>query len=385
VPAILIDSTNITPSSSTAAPASAEPADSANGGQSFKSTLDKEMRNQVPDDKNDAKTAKVEKKEDKQGEDGVTVVSPSDGSNNLPDLVALQIPLASPIAAQRAVDGVPIAPHVAPDGKAKLQKDLLRPGQDMKNAVRDAGDIGKLQAGQMKAPGTKLAESPAGMVLTSVQKEPAATGKPVEHVQTQKPPIAQIAAEASRNGDQPRVQESIKHDPTSVLAAEIRPVLNQQAAQIQAQQVTMPTSARIDAQVGSNAWNDALGQQVVMMVTEKQQQAEIHLNPQDMGPIKVTVTLDNNQASLSFMVREGATRDAIQSALPRLNEMMAESGISLGQTNVQADTSGSFGQSAQPGAPGSRIPNQIEPDNAIAISQAAVRTITRHGLVDTFA
>jgi flagellar hook-length control protein FliK len=397
VPAILIDSANITPPSSSAGPAAAEPTDSANGGQSFKSTLDKEMRNQAPENKSEARTAKADKKDDKQGEDGVTVASPPEGSTNPPDLSALQIPLTAAVAAQQAgmanTDAQDLSDSLRPkQGIAANLKDGTIPAPATlasrvahDGVARDAKDVSKLQPGQKKEPDTKAAELPRGMVLAPVQNEQAATGKSVEHAQPEKPAIAQVAAAVSRNGDQPKIQEAIKHDPASLLAADMRSVVNQNTAPIQPQAMTSQSVTRIDAHVGSDAWNNALGQQVVMMVTEKQQLAEIHLNPQDMGPIKVTVTLDNNQASLSFMVREGATRDAIQSALPRLNEMMAESGISLGQTNVQADTSGSFGQSAQPGAPGSRIPNQIEPDNAIAIPQAAVRTITRHGLVDTFA
>lgn len=396
MPAILIDSANITTPSSTAPSAAADSIDPANGGPSFKNTLDKEMRNQAPENKNEAKTTKGDKEEDSQAKDARTPDSRSESGINLPDLAALQIPLTTPVAIQptgtiksdtqdlldspRLKQGMaaslrdaaipmpaPMAAHVALDDLAKAQKDLLRQGRDIKEADNKAVDLSR------------------PTVLAPVQKEQAATGKPIEHAQPEKPSIAQDAAAVSKTSDQPKIQETIRHDPTSILATDIRPAGNLQVAPIQSDTGFMHATMRIDARIGTDAWNNALGQQVVMMVTEKQQQAEIHLNPAEMGPIKITVTLDNNQASLSFIVREGATREAIESALPKLNEMMAESGISLGQTNVQADTSGGFSQSTQAGRANDRRGNSPDSDNATPLPQATVKTIIRQGLVDTFA
>jgi flagellar hook-length control protein FliK len=407
VPAILIDSANITPPSSTAPSAAADSIDPANGGPSFKNTLDKEMRNQAPENKNEAKTTKSGKEEDSQGKDTHTADTLSETDINLPDLAALQIPLTTPVAAQptgtiksdtqdlldspRLKQGIaaslrdaaipmpaPMAAHVALDGLTKPQKDLLRQGKELK-------DADNIQPGQKKDTDNKAVDLSRPTVLAPVQKEQAATGKPIEHAQAEKPSIPQDVAAVSKTSDQPKIQETIRHDPTSILATDIRPAGNLNVAPIQSDTGFMHATMRIDARIGTDAWNNVLGQQVVMMVTNKQQQAEIHLNPAELGPIKVTVTLDNNQASLSFIVREGATREAIESALPKLNEMMAESGISLGQTNVQADTSGGFSQSTQAGRANDRSGNSPDSDNATPLPQATVKTIIRQGLVDTFA
>ena len=383
MPAIFIDSPSITPPSGTAQPAVSDSADPANGGQSFKNTLDKEMRNQAAETGNEAKPARSGKAEESQADETDKSDTASVTGANLPDLAALQIPLTAPVAAQST--GSTKADTQELLDSPRLTQGLARPQKDLMRQIRDIKDAGKAQPGQKKEAGNKTVDLPRPTVLAPVAKEQAASGKPVEHALPEKPASFQDAAAVSKTGDQAKIQEAIRHDPTPLLASDIRPAGNQPAAAIQTPAGLMQATMRIDARVGTEAWNNALGQQVVMMVTDKQQQAEIHLNPEEMGPIKVTVTLDNNQASLSFIVRESATREAIESALPRLNAMMAESGISLGQTNVQADTSGGFNQPTQPGRTNDRSANLPGSDNAMTLPQTTARAITRQGLVDTFA
>ena len=53
--------------------------------------------------------------------------------------------------------------------------------------------------------------------------------------------------------------------------------------------------------VDSGGWSDALGQRVLWMVTQQQQTAELSLNPPDLGPLHVVLSIDNDQASVMFM------------------------------------------------------------------------------------
>jgi flagellar hook-length control protein FliK len=72
------------------------------------------------------------------------------------------------------------------------------------------------------------------------------------------------------------------------------------------------------------------------------QSAELHLNPADLGPIEITLTLggdDKTQATVQFSAAHAATREAIETALPRLREMLQENGITLGQAGVDANNS----------------------------------------------
>lgn len=87
--------------------------------------------------------------------------------------------------------------------------------------------------------------------------------------------------------------------------------------------------------VGSEGWDRALGQKVVMMVDNSQQEVDMQLNPPNLGPLEVKLTLDKNEATLTFVAAHQPVKEALQASLPRLTEMLAESGIQLGNVNIE--------------------------------------------------
>lgn len=109
---------------------------------------------------------------------------------------------------------------------------------------------------------------------------------------------------------------------------------------------TAIAGGQIDMPVGSQGWDQALGQRVVWMVSQKDQTAEIHVNPPELGPLSVTVNVNNNTASASFVAAHAATRDAINDAMPKLRDMFADAGINLGQVSVSAESFSQGGQNA---------------------------------------
>jgi flagellar hook-length control protein FliK len=142
--------------------------------------------------------------------------------------------------------------------------------------------------------------------------------------------------------------------------------------------------AALETRVGERGWDHGLGDKLVWMASHKQQVAELHLNPPDLGPLKITLTLNQDQASAQFVSAHAAVREAIESAMPRLRDMLAENGITLGNANVSTDA---FREQAQP--------HQDERAYQAAPAAAAADpgTVTRgerllvraRGLVDTFA
>jgi hypothetical protein len=138
----------------------------------------------------------------------------------------------------------------------------------------------------------------------------------------------------------------------------------------------------IEARVGERAWGQGLGEKLVWMVTQKHQVAELHLNPPDLGPLKISISLDQNQASAQFVSAHASVREAIELAMPRLREMLAESGITLGNTSVGNET---FHEQAQrqPGAYVTQALARAADSGAVSISTRQLRPT--HGLVDTFA
>lgn len=96
---------------------------------------------------------------------------------------------------------------------------------------------------------------------------------------------------------------------------------------------------RIEVPVQQAGWGEAVGNRLMMMVSDKMQSARIHLNPAELGPIEVRVTVNQDQASVHFVSSNTAVRDAIEDAFPRLKEMFMQNGISLTDANVSQQSS----------------------------------------------
>ncbi|AVR98140.1 flagellar hook-length control protein FliK [Pseudoduganella armeniaca] len=123
-------------------------------------------------------------------------------------------------------------------------------------------------------------------------------------------------------------------------SAAAQPVMPQatQAVLATAQAVEAAASNQLQARVGTNAWEQQLGQKVVWMVAGGDQSASLTLNPPDLGPLQIVLNVSNDQASVSFMAAEPETRQAIEDAMPKLRETMSEAGIELGNTSVSTGT-----------------------------------------------
>ena len=90
----------------------------------------------------------------------------------------------------------------------------------------------------------------------------------------------------------------------------------------------------ISSPLGSNGWSDEFSQKISWMSTQQNQVAELHLNPPNLGPLDVVLKISDNQATALFTSPHSAVRDAVENALPRLREMLADNGITLGNTTV---------------------------------------------------
>jgi len=104
-----------------------------------------------------------------------------------------------------------------------------------------------------------------------------------------------------------------------------------------------PAAALISAQLGSDEWQQAIGQQVVMFSRNGQQNAELRLHPADLGAVQISLQVDNNQAQIHLSSGHSQVRAALEAALPHLRTALAESGITLGQSSVGSDATPNWG------------------------------------------
>lgn len=92
----------------------------------------------------------------------------------------------------------------------------------------------------------------------------------------------------------------------------------------------------IQAPVQHPKWAQELGERVNWVARLKSgiQTAEIKLNPAHLGPLEVRVNLNQDQASIQFVSHHAAVREAIESAVPKLREMLGEQNLNLVDVNV---------------------------------------------------
>lgn len=106
------------------------------------------------------------------------------------------------------------------------------------------------------------------------------------------------------------------------------------------------TVLTLQPQVFKADWTQAFNSSIVLLARDHMQSARLNINPPELGPIEVRLSVQNDQTSIQFLSHHAATRDVIEDAFPRLREMMASNGINLGDVNV-SEHSASDRQQAQ--------------------------------------
>lgn len=152
---------------------------------------------------------------------------------------------------------------------------------------------------------------------------------------------------------------------------------------------TESTPTTVSTPLHDNRWATDFGQKVVWIARAEQQNAQININPPQLGPIQISIKLDGDTASANFASPHSEVRQALEAALPRLREMLADAGIQLGHTNVGSQFNQQ--QNAQENRQGASDSARAAVDNAILPGQSGVTAGTAaipqrgEGLVDLFA
>jgi flagellar hook-length control protein FliK len=147
------------------------------------------------------------------------------------------------------------------------------------------------------------------------------------------------------------------------------------------------TDMLVAVPVGGKQWETAIGNSVVFMAGHQQNRAELVLTPPQLGRIEIALSINGDQASVLFVSPNPAVREALENALPRLREVLADAGITLGQAQID---SGSPQSSANGGDDGARRAATTDFAASQAVKAAATTvdnpwTRTARGLVDVFA
>ncbi|WP_020654807.1 flagellar hook-length control protein FliK [Massilia niastensis] len=293
------------------------------------------------------------------------------------DMLAYMASLAQPAPATPAAPGAEAAQDALPaGGGAALDLAAL--------ATPLAGD----GAATVAADDPLAQDANAGLALASgVQQAPA-------ELRTAQQGATLETALPKAQLDAVQFQAQLREATQQAATQEATPAITQlqaQAARLEAVQNPAAMADRIPARVGTQAWDNQVSQRIVYMLG-KEQAATLTLNPPDLGPVQVVLNVSNDQASVAFSSNQMEVRQALENAIPRLREMMSESGIALGNATVdagmpdqrQASQDGAERRSGGHGLTGSGR------DGGASASEGAPRAtrtvaLGERGMVDTFA
>lgn len=268
------------------------------------------------------------------------ILPPGGEALPLPSQLTAQLPGQSGLLPGGPAPAGPADPADAPTDAMTRMLDLLRTLQGAVDPPPGGDDMPVLQRAELKM----LESTEAGRLLQ------AAT-----------PPATTATASAAAGGP------GAASAPTAAAPA--------------AGATATPPSLPINTAPGQPEWGEAVGQRVLWMVANKSQVAELRLNPPELGPLEVKVRSDDDGLRLTFAAGNGAVREALEAAAPRLREMFQAEGLRLENLDIgqrQADGE----RAGEPGTAGGgdeSFADEAEPEAAAPAARA-----TSVGLVDLF-
>lgn len=215
-----------------------------------------------------------------------------------PDPIALVVMLANPVL--------------------KSEASLQTPGAAEASALSSALGAGKATGASM---GAKTIAEQQIYIPTSLNGTTSApeTGEPQSTIGFAPERAAIIAA------DRPEPSGETSSFSTIVTAAAPEHGITSPAKSAQ----TAP-----DKPAHTETWPQQFSDKIVWMAKSDQLSAQINISPPQLGPVQITLNINGDNASVLFTSPHAEVRQSIENSLPQLREMLAATGISLGQTNV---------------------------------------------------
>lgn len=131
-------------------------------------------------------------------------------------------------------------------------------------------------------------------------------------------------------------------------------------------------------------FSPVMRQQLLTMVSQGIQHAEIRLDPPELGQMMVRIQVQGDQTQVQFQVAQHQTRDIVEQALPRLREMLAEQGMQLTDSDVSQQQQGEEGADGEQGQNG-LLGNEMDENTAEETLLAANQATTYQSGIDYYA
>jgi flagellar hook-length control protein FliK len=212
-------------------------------------------------------------------------------------------------------------------------------------------------------------------VAPSAQQARAVPAAPIDAASSSAAPGSVVADQAaasqgkSGNSQLPGAQPSIVTDAAG-LPALMRSLPGSATP-------TPVAEATISVPLTNGSWPQAVAAQVHWFVNNDVQSATLRLSPEHLGPVEVHIDVRDSQVNVNFSAAHAETRAALEQTVPRLREIFASGGLSLGQANVQ--------QHARPGSQSGANPLRSALAHAQSVEPVALAAGQGLGLIDEYA
>lgn len=235
------------------------------------------------------------------------------------------------------------APTITPALPTAVPAGAPASATESTSAVPTTDDAGALPLPELVLPGSKRGERGEGSDLTAV-------------------------------GD--RTAIPLLHAPAPAALQELKSALATGTAIFNGEPTPKPV-------LGDDGFDQAIGTRLGWLADQKIGHAHIRLSPDDMGPVDVRLQLNGDKVHASFSSPHVDVRQALESSLPRLRELLGEQGFQLAHADVGHHAPGGDGHTSGQAGNGS-ITGDGEPSPGDA-GVSSAQMIRQRGLLDAYA
>lgn len=224
--------------------------------------------------------------------------------------------------------------------------------------------------------------APMAGALALPGQEPLATGSA-----SAVPAVAEAMTEAATEQlVLPRVTETLQLDdsvetPAPLAFQQLLQGMTTPEVRTSAATSAVPPGATPD--VNSPDFDEAFGARIGWLADQKIGHAHIRVTPHDMGQIDVKLQLDGDRLHATFTSANAEVRQALESSLPRLREMLGEQGLQLAQADVGQQQNSP--ERDEPGVRNGIADNGQADASDVPASAMSSHSLRLRGLLDAYA
>lgn len=117
-------------------------------------------------------------------------------------------------------------------------------------------------------------------------------------------------------------------DPSGIIPATAAPTTMTSVGSVESAGLPLASTA------AEARWSEALAGRVNWMIDQKLGEARIKLNPPELGALDIKISMVEEKAYVQMTASQSAARELLESALPRLRELLTAGGLELANATV---------------------------------------------------